>query len=129
MYDRRGMNCILKNVLSNAIKFTRPGGKIAVSAGSTPEGAVILSVADSGIGISESRLAEIVKPFRQGNSDHDRAYEGVGLGLSMASSIAKLHDSTLEVASTEGVGTTVTLRIPQSRTVPRTAKPEVRDAA
>ena len=76
-------------------------------------------ISDTGIGIAAEMLDEVRKPFRQADGGKARRYEGVGLGLAMASSIAKLHNCTIDIASVEKIGTTVTLAIPASRTVGR----------
>lgn len=117
LFDRRGLATILDGLCSNAIKFTKPGGRVLVSAGPSGDGALAVRFEDTGIGIPAAMLNEVRKPFRQADGGKSRRYEGVGLGLAMATSIAKLHNCTIDIASVEGVGTTVTLTIPASRTV------------
>ena len=122
LFDRRGLTIIVDAILGNAVKFTERGGHVNVAAEIAPEGGIDIRITDTGIGIPPDLLDEVRKPFRQADGGRSRRYEGVGLGLAMASSIAKLHNATLSISSDEGVGTSVTLSIPASRTlsIPRT---------
>lgn len=109
--DKRACKQMLLNVISNAIKFTDPGGWVRVSAkvvGRT----LALAVADNGIGIAESDLPKLGNPFVQANNSYDRSYDGAGLGLSVVKGLAQLHDGKLELISTLGSGTTVTILLP-----------------
>ena len=119
LFDRRGLSTILDALCSNAIKFTQPGGQVLVSACLLDTGSIVVRFEDTGIGIAAEMLDEVRKPFRQADGGKARRYEGVGLGLAMATSIAKLHNCTIDIASVEKIGTTVTLAIPASRTVGR----------
>jgi two-component system, cell cycle sensor histidine kinase DivJ len=109
--DKRACKQMLLNVISNAIKFTDPGGWVRVSARVEGE-SVELVVADNGIGIAEADLPKLGSPFVQANNSYDRSYDGAGLGLSVVKGLARLHGGQLELASTLGQGTTATILLP-----------------
>jgi cell cycle sensor histidine kinase DivJ len=109
--DKRACKQMLLNVISNAIKFTDPGGWVRVSAKVVGRD-VVLSVADNGIGIAEADLPKLGKPFVQANNSYDRSYDGAGLGLSVVKGLAKLHGGKLELTSTLGSGTTASILLP-----------------
>ncbi len=109
--DKRACKQMLLNIISNAIKFTDPGGWVRVSAKLAGR-SVALSVADNGIGISEADLPKLGNPFVQADNSYDRSYDGAGLGLSVVKGLAKLHGGSLELVSTLGVGTTATILLP-----------------
>jgi cell cycle sensor histidine kinase DivJ len=109
--DKRACKQMLLNVISNAIKFTDPGGWIRVSAKAVGRD-VVLSVSDNGIGIAEADLPRLGKPFVQANNSYDRSYDGAGLGLSVVKGLAKLHGGKLELTSTLGSGTTASIILP-----------------
>ena len=109
--DKRACKQMLLNVISNAIKFTDPGGWVRVSA-RLADGNVEFSVADNGIGIAEQDLPKLGKPFVQANNSYDRSYDGAGLGLSVVKGLARLHGGRLALASTLGEGTTATIVLP-----------------
>jgi signal transduction histidine kinase len=109
---------ILINLMSNAVKFTPPGGKITVSARQR-DGAIVIAVKDTGIGIAPEDLAKALEPFGQIDNEMSRRHEGTGLGLPLSKNLVELHGGTLEIASTPGVGTTVTLVFPAKSTVAR----------
>ena len=109
--DKRACKQMLLNVISNAIKFTDPGGWVRVSARVEGE-SVELAVADNGIGIAEADLPKLGNPFVQANNSYDRSYDGAGLGLSVVKGLARLHGGQLELASTLGQGTTATILLP-----------------
>jgi cell cycle sensor histidine kinase DivJ len=109
--DKRACKQMLLNVISNAIKFTDPGGWVRVSAKVVGPN-VALSVADNGIGIAEGDLPKLGNPFVQANNSYDRSYDGAGLGLSVVKGLAKLHGGKLELTSTLGSGTTASILLP-----------------
>lgn len=109
--DQRACKQMLLNLISNAIKFTDPGGWVRVSARHV-EGNVELSVADNGIGIAEADLPKLGNPFVQANNSYDRSYDGAGLGLSVVKGLARLHGGHLELLSVLGQGTTATIVLP-----------------
>ena len=109
--DRRAVQQILINLLSNAVKFTPKGGSVRLSA-EAENACLVLTVADTGIGISERDLAKIGQPFFQAQNDYSRAFEGTGLGLSLVRGLVELHGGGLAVESELGAGTSVTVRLP-----------------
>jgi signal transduction histidine kinase len=115
--DERAIRQILINLLSNAVKFTPEGGQITVKAAVDSEGRLILSVVDTGIGISEHDLKEVILPFKQVDSSLARKFEGTGLGLPLTHRLVEMHDGQLEIESTLGAGTTVQLIFPAERVV------------
>ena len=112
---------ILLNLLSNAVKFTPPGGQARIRAAVEWDGALNIVVEDTGIGIADYDLQRVLRPFEQIESQFQRKHEGTGLGLPLAKVLTELHGGTLELASTLGKGTSVTVRIPPERVCPREA--------
>ncbi len=109
--DRRACKQILLNLISNAIKFSPQGG--VVTAGVRFESKyAVLFVSDTGIGISERDVALLGTPFVQADNNRGRKYEGTGLGLSLVKGLASLQGGTLDIRSTLGKGTTVSVRLP-----------------
>lgn len=113
--DGRLVRQIVLNLLTNAIKFTGKGGDVVLDANIDAEGCCEIRVADTGLGIGPEYLDSIMQPFVQVDSGIDRKYESTGLGLSLVKSMVELHDGTVEIESTTGEGTTVTVRFPASR--------------
>ena len=109
--DKRACKQMLLNVISNAIKFTDPGGWVRISAREV-DGRVEFSVADNGVGIAEADLPKLGNPFVQANNSYDRSYDGAGLGLSVVKGLARLHGGSLELRSELGEGTTATITLP-----------------
>lgn len=106
--DRRAIKQILLNLVDNAIKFTDAGG-VNVQARRTPVG-VTIRVADTGIGIARDRIKDLFEPFvRVGQREHMRP--GTGLGLFLSRRLAESMNGSLEVESSEGRGTTLTLEL------------------
>ncbi len=115
--DERRLKQILLNLLSNAVKFTPSGGRVEVDAGVAEDGGLLLSVTDTGIGIAEESLDAVMKPFFQVDSSLARKFEGTGLGLPLANSLAALHGGDIELKSAPGEGTTAVVRIPAHRVI------------
>jgi signal transduction histidine kinase len=102
---------VLSNLLSNAAKYTEPGGRIRLEAVRDGED-VVVSVIDSGIGIRAAHLAHVFTMFGQGHRAHEAVYGGLGIGLALAKSLAELHGGSLTAASEgEGKGSVFTLRL------------------
>ena len=108
--DQDKLKQILMNLLSNAIKFTEVG-TITVSA-RRQDGHVVISVADTGIGIPADQLALVFEEFHQVDNSTTRQYSGTGLGLSISRHFAQLLGGDITIQSTVGVGSTFTLTVP-----------------
>src|SRR5712691_10161513 len=109
--DRDKVKQIVMNLLSNAVKFTHTG-TITMRARSH-HGAIVVEVADTGIGIPAEALQHIFAEFRQADSSTTREYGGTGLGLAISQQFARLMDGEITVQSTVGSGSTFTLTLPQ----------------
>jgi two-component system, cell cycle sensor histidine kinase DivJ len=109
--DRRACKQMLMNLLSNACKFTPAGGTIQLSA-TTANDQVVLSVRDSGIGISAEHVARLGQPFYQVDSSYTRQLEGAGLGLAIVRGLVELHNGRLEIESEPGNGSCFKLILP-----------------
>jgi PAS domain S-box-containing protein len=107
----------LVNLLSNAIKFTEKGGAICVTARRQDDGAVRLTVSDTGIGISPENMAVALSEFGQVDGSLARKHEGTGLGLTLARKLIELHDGQLEMESEVGKGTAAHLVFPAARSL------------
>lgn len=108
--DPMRLQRLLLNVMSNAVKFTEKGGRIAVKAGSVEGGDFIIQVEDDGPGIQPDMMERVFEPFVRSHLT-----EGSGLGLHIAKGLADLHEAGFDLVSTPGVGTTVKLLLPNSR--------------
>lgn len=113
--DERRARQILLNLLTNAIKFTADGGNVTIRLAWTADGGVQVTVADTGVGISEDDRERILEPFMRGDSSYVRSRDGTGLGLPLVKRLAESHEATLTLESEFGVGTTVTVTFPPAR--------------
>ena len=114
--DARSIIQILNNLLSNAVKFTPPEGTITISA-TCGDGAISVTVADGGVGMSKSDIEKAMKPFQQADSNIARSQEGTGLGLHLCQNLMKLHGGDITLQSTLGEGTIATACFPPDRTL------------
>ena len=103
------------NLLSNAVKFTPAGGRVSVEAAIDDYGQLLLSITDTGIGLTDEEIEKALSPFGQVNSAHNRHGSGTGLGLTLVQSLIGLHGGALELFSQKGIGTTATLIFPHKR--------------
>jgi PAS domain S-box-containing protein len=113
--DKRKLKQVLVNLVTNAIKFTNPGGKVTLKAWCRPESGYVFQVIDTGIGIPAEDSPKALSQFGQVDSDLNRRYEGTGLGLPLTKGLMEMHGGSLDLQSQVGVGTTVTVRFPASR--------------
>lgn len=116
--DKRRIMQILLNLLSNAVKFTAPGGRVSLMV-SQEDRSIVLRVVDNGAGMDEAGIVSAMEPFGRTNSHIAGVTEGTGLGLPLTNELIKAHDGVLLIESELGVGTTVTVRFAQTRTVER----------
>ena len=109
--DRRAVNQILINLISNAVKFTPRGGRVSVSAlCDGPK--LVVAVEDTGVGIGEADLPHLGEAFFQVRAAYDRRHDGAGLGLSIVKGLVGLHGGDMDIRSRLGDGTRVTVRLP-----------------
>jgi PAS domain S-box-containing protein len=114
--DERKLKQILINLLSNAVKFTPAGGAIRMAAARDPaDGDLVITVADTGIGIALADIHRAMEPFGQVDNPINRKFRGTGLGLPLTKGLVELHGGSFDLESTPGVGTTVTIRLPAHR--------------
>lgn len=130
---------ILFNLLSNAFKFTPEGGNISVNIEKINQddqrfkqhlpgyGTLLISVKDSGVGMSDKKLKRIFDRFYKGGKGESTNREGVGIGLAYSQSLIDLHRGLIDVVSTEGKGTTFYLRLPLDKSVYHKSEIEQRD--
>jgi signal transduction histidine kinase/DNA-binding response OmpR family regulator/ligand-binding sensor domain-containing protein len=114
-FDRDKLEKIVANLLSNAFKFTPNGHMVRMDVTYQNEGKtgfVTLRIEDTGIGIDSANLPKIFDRFYQVDSKYSRNYEGTGVGLALVNELVKVLQGSISVASTEGIGTTFTVRLP-----------------
>ncbi|OAN52232.1 hypothetical protein A6A04_00610 [Paramagnetospirillum marisnigri] len=135
--DRGKIEQVVNNLVGNALKFTTKGGvTVRLSSATTAErtaagcagggqGALALTVKDSGIGITEADLARVFRAFEQVDGSSSRQFGGTGLGLTISRQLARLMGGDVLAASTPGLGSTFTLVIPlEGATAASAAEPE-----
>ena len=113
--DVRRIKQILINLLTNAVKFSYPGGAVTLAARLDAGDDLCLSVADGGVGMEQADVAKALEPFSQLDSGYNRQSEGTGLGLALVKRLAEAHDGRIEIDTAPGAGTTVTVRLPGDR--------------
>ena len=126
--DERHLDRIVLNLISNACKFSRPGGAVKVALGSDREG-IWISVADQGIGIAPNDVDRIFDRFVQVESSSTRRFQGTGIGLSIVKQLVTLHGGRIVVESEPGRGSTFIVRlsaVPRiAATLPSASAPEL----
>jgi signal transduction histidine kinase/DNA-binding response OmpR family regulator len=111
--DERRVKQVLVNLLSNAVKFTPEGGEIGLEVvGDEEAHALLVTVWDTGIGIADSHLQQLFRPFVQLDSRLSREYTGTGLGLSLVLRMMELHGGSVAVKSQVGEGSRFTVSFP-----------------
>ncbi len=122
MADPRSLNQIFLNLLSNAIKFTAKGGEVSVSSRQLEEGGILLSVKDTGIGMSAEQLEKALEPFEQVETvspskgfELPYAQKGTGLGLPLTKALVQGNQARFSIRSTPGVGTCIDIYFPLER--------------
>jgi signal transduction histidine kinase len=112
--DQEHLRRLLLNLVDNAIKYTPAGGNVTLSLQSEKDW-VALRISDTGIGLSKDEQQLIFSRFHRATETRSRDEKGVGLGLSIARSIAEAHGGKIQVESTPGQGSTFTVLLPQIR--------------
>ncbi|MGJ3232277.1 MAG: ATP-binding protein [Oceanicaulis sp.] len=120
--DRIRLAQVLGNLVSNAVKFTGEGAVILAAEPGAGPNELVITVADTGCGMSEAELARVFEPFAQADVSTTRRYGGTGLGLSIVARIVDLMDGSLDAQSTPGEGSRFTVRLALPFAAP--AKPE-----
>ena len=109
--DRTRLRQVLLNLVSNAIKYNRPGGRVGVVLAAQADGTARIVVQDSGLGIGEAQLARLFEPFHRG--PHERsAIEGTGIGLALTKALVLRMSGHIEVRSELGVGSEFCVSLP-----------------
>ncbi len=122
--DERKLKQIVFNLLANAVKFTEPGGTVAVEAARVEHEdgeRLVVAVTDTGIGIAAEDLDRIFRPFEQLDGSVARRFDGTGLGLALVKRLLSLHGGGIEVLSTPGSGSTFRFWLPVSPRVEQAA--------
>ncbi len=126
--DERLIRQLALNLISNAVKFTPPGGRVDIRARTNDRNELVIEVADTGIGIPPEHLDRVLRPFEQVERALSRRHGGTGLGLPFAKKIAELHGGALTLESEVDSGTHVTVRIPPHRLMPERRPQQVKQA-
>ncbi|MEM1377682.1 MAG: HAMP domain-containing sensor histidine kinase, partial [Pseudomonadota bacterium] len=113
--DEKSVRQIALNVISNALKFTPPGGEIVVKVGLTAAGGQYISVTDNGPGIPEDEIPVVLAAFGQGSIAIKSAEQGTGLGLPIVQALVQMHGGRFQLKSKLREGTTATAFFPASR--------------
>jgi signal transduction histidine kinase len=113
--DPAKLTQILVNLLTNAIKFSDPGGRVRLKVEQAPHQGITFCVEDTGIGMSADEIMVALQPFGQIDAGYTRKHDGVGLGLPLTKRLVELHGGAMEIESKPGKGTVVTVRLPEKR--------------
>ena len=116
--DALKLKQVFLNLITNAIKFSHPGGRVAVRSHRAEDG-IRIDVVDHGIGMDPAEVETAITRFGQVASTWNRKHAGTGLGLPLAIGLVELHGGRLSIESAKGVGTTVTVFLPESRVLPQ----------
>ncbi len=111
--DKKKIQQIILNLLSNSVKFTPEAGSIAISAYLNSDGCFVIQVTDTGIGIAQDDIPKALSLFEQVNKD--MAHEGTGLGLPLSKMFTELHGGQFRLESKQGSGTTIFIIMPKER--------------
>jgi signal transduction histidine kinase/DNA-binding response OmpR family regulator len=110
--DKEKMGIVIRNILSNAFKFTSQGGNVFVSVASEDNDTkCVIKIEDDGIGIPQSKLSEIFERFAQADNNRTANYRGTGIGLALSKEIVNLHHGKLYAESVEGKGSTFVIEL------------------
>ena len=112
--DETRIKLLVKNLVENALCYTPEGANPVTVAVARDAGATLIRVADHGRGMSPAQVERATEPFYRADPARCRDTGGVGLGLYLCRRIAEAHGGTLDIRSTEGEGTEVTLRLPNA---------------
>lgn len=113
--DPRSVRQIALNLLSNAVRYTAAGGQVIVSTAYSADGAVVMRVRDTGIGMNPAEVEEALKPFKQINSLKRKRGDGTGLGLPLTRAMVEANRAAFAIHSVPGEGTLVEVSFPPTR--------------
>lgn len=113
--DQKMFRQIVINIVTNAIKFTPPEGKVSVKAWAHSKSGYVLQVIDTGVGIEPDEIPKMLLPFTQAEGTMKRQHQGTGLGLPLTKRLVELHGGVFDIQSEPGKGTTITIRFPRER--------------
>ncbi|MEA1677514.1 PAS domain-containing sensor histidine kinase [Nitrospirillum sp. BR 11163] len=116
--DEVALKQLLSNLLANAVKFTLKGGTVTLGARVDGDGRLVITVADTGIGMRAEDIGRALEPFRQIENPLTRTAGGAGLGLPLVRALVELHDGKLEIESEPGTGTIARVIMPADRVWP-----------
>ena len=111
--DEQTLDQVFSNLISNAIKYNKPGGLVSLSI-REDEGFIVTEVKDTGIGIAKEHLPFLFDQFYRVSRREDQKIKGTGLGLSIAKKIVDLHNGSIRVTSEPGQGTTFSVWLPKA---------------
>ena len=115
--DRLKLKQVLLNLITNALKFSTPGGHVTLSARFDERAGLELAVSDRGIGMDKFEVETAITRFGQVASTWSRNHAGTGLGLPLAIGLVELHGGNLTIQSEKGAGTVVRVTIPAERAI------------
>jgi signal transduction histidine kinase len=111
LVDRDKLEKIVLNLVFNALKFTPSGGRVELRA-DKQDAEMVVTVADTGMGISEKNLPHVFDRFWQADGSSNRKFQGVGIGLALVKELAEAHGGKVSVRSQERKGATFSIRLP-----------------
>jgi len=126
--DERLLLQIVANLVTNAIKFTPEGGTVRLFVSANQQKGIVITVADTGIGIAPENIDRVLRPFEQVETSYARKHGGSGLGLPYAKRLTELHGGTLTIESELGKGTSVSVTLPAYRLVEVKKRASVKEA-
>lgn len=113
--EAQAIKQMILNLMSNAIKFTGDGGMVTLSGEMDSAGQFIISITDTGTGLSEEEIQKALSPFGQVDGEYNRKKSGTGLGLTLVKALVDLHGGSFDLISQKGIGTTAMLTFPAKR--------------
>ncbi len=112
--DLRAMRQVMQNILSNAIKYTNPGGQVIVSAHVAKSGELALRIKDTGIGMNANQMKDSLEPFKRVETS-GRDTQGTGLGLPLTKALVEANRAKFDISSEPGQGTLIEITFPTTR--------------
>ncbi|MEL6373524.1 MAG: HAMP domain-containing sensor histidine kinase [Pseudomonadota bacterium] len=115
--DTGKLTQVFRNLISNAIKFSHTGGSVSIEGQRLSGGGTVITVRDTGVGMTPEEVEIALTPFGQVDSTHARWREGTGLGLPIAKALVDLHGGSLDIRSAKTMGTEISVVLPSPRKV------------